>query len=201
MIKGFKEFVTRGNAIDLAVGSSSVVAFGAVITSIVDGFINPLIALIFGQPDLIERLALHDQRRTVLVRPRSSTRYSPSSPIAAAIYFVVVVPLNALAARRAKDEPALDEAAEPHRDRAPHRDPRLPAVAEQVSARSRALGDGARQASRVAPCAGPAPSLPDPLAQLSGGAPRSPSACCAIARERGDSGPGPGDDRAARVHL
>ena len=52
MVQGFKDFISRGNAVELAVGVVIGAAFGAVVTSIVDGLISPLIAAIFGQPDL-----------------------------------------------------------------------------------------------------------------------------------------------------
>ena len=52
MIKGFKDFILRGNVMDLAVAVVVGAAFGAIITSLVDNIINPLIAAIFGQPDI-----------------------------------------------------------------------------------------------------------------------------------------------------
>ena len=63
MFQGFKDFICRGNAIELAVGVVIGAAFGAVVTSIVDGLIGPLISAIFGQPDLSNVLVVHDQRR------------------------------------------------------------------------------------------------------------------------------------------
>src|SRR6188768_650928 len=52
MIKGFKEFITRGNVVDLAVGVVIGASFAAVVNSFVDGIINPIVAAIFGKPDL-----------------------------------------------------------------------------------------------------------------------------------------------------
>ena len=119
MLKGFRDFIARGNAVDLAVGLVIGVAFGAVVNAIVDGVINPLIAAIFGKPTSRDVLTstLNDAGHlrsddTVLSFGSCSTRFD-FVLVAAAIYFFVVVPLNALAARRAKDEPALDEAASP----------------------------------------------------------------------------------------
>ena len=51
MIKGFRDFILRGNVVDLAVAVVIGAAFGAVITSFVANIITPLIAAIFGQPD------------------------------------------------------------------------------------------------------------------------------------------------------
>jgi large conductance mechanosensitive channel len=52
VFQGFKDFISRGNAIELAVGVVIGAAFGGVITAIQDGLIAPLIAMIFGQPDI-----------------------------------------------------------------------------------------------------------------------------------------------------
>ncbi len=51
MIKGFKDFILRGNVMDLAVAVVIGAAFGAVVTAIVQGLLTPLIAAVFGQPD------------------------------------------------------------------------------------------------------------------------------------------------------
>ena len=51
MIKGFRDFILRGNVVDLAVAVVIGAAFGAVITAFVADIITPLIAAIFGQPD------------------------------------------------------------------------------------------------------------------------------------------------------
>jgi large conductance mechanosensitive channel len=50
MVKEFKEFIARGNAFDLAVGVIIGIAFGAVVTSLVDDVIMQLIGAIFGEP-------------------------------------------------------------------------------------------------------------------------------------------------------
>lgn len=54
MIQEFKEFIMRGNVIDLAVAVVIGAAFAAIITALVEGIINPLIALIVGQPSITE---------------------------------------------------------------------------------------------------------------------------------------------------
>jgi len=121
MLRGFREFITRGNAVDLAVGVVVGAAFGAVVTSIVNGIINPIIAAIFGQPDLSEVLTwtLNDGGTAdpaddaVLSIGLVLNALLSFLLIALAIYFFVVVPLNRLAALRAPDEPAIDEAASP----------------------------------------------------------------------------------------
>lgn len=112
MIQGFKDFITRGNVVDLAVAVVIGGAFGAVIGAVVDGFINPLIALIFGQPSLIElgNFTIND---TLFPMGLILDALFTFITVAAAIYFFVVVPLNKMAERRAKDEPAVDEPASP----------------------------------------------------------------------------------------
>jgi len=102
MLKGFKEFILRGNVVDLAVAVVIGAAFGAVVTAFVRDIITPLIAAIFGQPDFSN-----------LVFTVNSSKFFYGSfinavisfvLIAAAVYFAVVVPMNAMAARRAKGE-------------------------------------------------------------------------------------------------
>ena len=99
MLKGFKEFVMRGNVVDLAVAVVIGAAFGAVVTSLVADLITPLIAAIAGK---------HDFSQLTFKVHQSVFRYGAFINavvsfllIAAAIYFVVVMPLNKLAERRA----------------------------------------------------------------------------------------------------
>lgn len=121
MIKGFKDFVMRGNVVDLAVAVVIGAAFGAIVTSFVDNIVNPLIAALFGKPDLsdIWLWTLNDAGTpdpaddAVLAIGAFLTAVINFLIIAAAIYFAVVMPLNRLAARRKKDEPAVDEPASP----------------------------------------------------------------------------------------
>ena len=51
MFKGFREFIMRGNVVDLAVAVVIGAAFGAVVKAFVDNLITPIIAAIFGKPD------------------------------------------------------------------------------------------------------------------------------------------------------
>jgi large conductance mechanosensitive channel len=112
VIKGFKDFITRGNVVDLAVAVVIGAAFTTVVNSIVEGIINPLIAAIFGQPNLaaVGNFSINGADFSFGVVLAAVFNFLC---VAAAIYFLVVVPLNKLAERRAKDEPAADEAASP----------------------------------------------------------------------------------------
>jgi large conductance mechanosensitive channel len=65
MLKEFKEFIARGNVVDLAVAVIIGVAFGKVITSLVDGIIMPPIGLLFGKVDFASLFYLLDQSKGV----------------------------------------------------------------------------------------------------------------------------------------
>ena len=100
MIKGFREFVLRGNVIDLAVAVVIGVAFGAVITAFVADILTPLVAAIFGKPDF-SGLTFTISHSQFLYGSFINAVISFFF-IALAIYFAVVMPLNKLAERRAK---------------------------------------------------------------------------------------------------
>ena len=98
MLKGFKAFILRGNVVDLAVAVVIGAAFGAVVTSLVTDLLTPLIAAIVGKPDFS---ALQ------FTINGSTFRYGHFCNailsfllIAAAVYFAVVVPMQALDRRR-----------------------------------------------------------------------------------------------------
>ena len=107
VLNGFKNFVLRGNAIDLAVGIVIGTAFTLVVTSIVTGLINPLVAAIFGQKDLskVGNFTINGADFSVGLVLDSVFKFLC---VAAALYFLIVLPMNHLAARRKKgveDEP------------------------------------------------------------------------------------------------
>lgn len=108
MIKGFREFIMRGNVIDLAVAFVIGVAFAAVVKALLDGLINPLIAAIFGKPNL-DSVGTFTINGAVFSIGLVLTALINFLIIAAAIYFLVVVPMNVVAARmQAKKEPTPD---------------------------------------------------------------------------------------------
>jgi large conductance mechanosensitive channel len=100
MLKGFKDFIMRGNVVDLAVAVVIGAAFGAVITKLVADLITPLIAAIGGQRDF-SRLTFTVNKSTFLYGDFINAVIA-FVMIAAAIYFLVVMPLNRLAERRAR---------------------------------------------------------------------------------------------------
>lgn len=92
MLQGFKEFIMKGNVIDLAVGIIIGSAFGAVVNSLVENVLMPAIALAVGEPNFDNWLALG---------PDGSIKFGMLLTalvnfllIAAAIYFFIVLPMN-----------------------------------------------------------------------------------------------------------
>ncbi|HEU0193987.1 MAG TPA: large conductance mechanosensitive channel protein MscL [Gaiellales bacterium] len=102
MIKEFRQFLLRGNVVDLAVAVVIGVAFGAVVTAFVADLITPLIAAIFGKPDF-SGLTFTINGSHFLYGDFLNAVLS-FVLVAAAIFFVVVKPMNTLAARRARAE-------------------------------------------------------------------------------------------------
>ncbi len=100
MIKGFRDFIMRGNVVDLAIAVVIGTAFGAVVTAFVADLITPIIAAIAGQPDF-SQLTFTINKSTFKYGAFINAVIS-FVIIAAAIYFVVVMPLNRLAERRAR---------------------------------------------------------------------------------------------------
>ena len=109
MLKGFKEFISRGNVVELAVGVIIGAAFKNIVDALVDGIINPLIAAVIGKPDFSDAFILtlngSDVKFGLLI-----TAIINFILMAFAIYFCIVVPMNALNARRKKAEDEAHEA-------------------------------------------------------------------------------------------
>jgi large conductance mechanosensitive channel len=107
MIKGFKDFIMRGNVVELAVAVVIGAAFTAVVNAVVSGFINPLIAAIFGKPDLSKALTftINNAQFSIGAILNAIINFLI---VAAAIYFFIVVPINALANRRKRGETAAE---------------------------------------------------------------------------------------------
>ncbi len=98
MFKGFKEFLLRGNVVDLAVGVVMGVAFGAVVASLVADLLTPLVAAIAGKPDFSAlQFTLHG---STFHYGRFINALLSFLLIAAAVYFFVVAPLRAWERRR-----------------------------------------------------------------------------------------------------
>ena len=110
MLKGFKEFISRGNVVELAVGVIIGAAFKNIVDALVDGIINPLIAAVIGKPDFSDAFILtlngSDVKFGLLI-----TAIINFILMAFAIYFCIVMPMNALNNRRKKAEELAEEEA------------------------------------------------------------------------------------------
>ena len=96
-MKGFKQFLMRGNVVDLAVAVVIGTAFGAVVTALVKDLITPVIAAIVGKPDF-SNITFTVNGSKFLIGDFINAIVS-FILIAAAVYFFVVLPLNTLNAR------------------------------------------------------------------------------------------------------
>lgn len=106
MLKGFREFLLRGNVIDLAVAVVIGGAFGAVVTALVKDLITPLIAAIVGKPDF-SAIKFTINGSQFLVGDFVNALVS-FLLIGTAVYFFVVVPMNAFMARMRRGEAPPD---------------------------------------------------------------------------------------------
>jgi large conductance mechanosensitive channel len=134
MARAFKEFLLRGNVVDLAVGIVIGAAFGALVTALVTDLLTPLIAALIGK---------HDFSSLTFTVNGSLFRYGSFVnalvafvSISAAVFFFVVKPVNALMARR---KTSLD-------------------VESETRPCSECLSEIPRAAHRCAFCASPQPS-------------------------------------------
>jgi large conductance mechanosensitive channel len=115
MVKEFKDFLMRGNVVDLAVAVVIGAAFGAVIAAVVDGIITPILGL-FGDQDFSQYvITLKDATAEnpdgiTLKWGAVLTALIKFVSVAAAVFFLVVKPVGALMARRASGEEPESEA-------------------------------------------------------------------------------------------
>jgi large conductance mechanosensitive channel len=97
MLSGFKQFILRGNVVDLAVGVVIGAAFGSVVTALTKDLLTPLIAALVGKPDFSAfKFTINGSIFPVGDFINSVVSFLL---IAAAVYFFVVTPINALIAR------------------------------------------------------------------------------------------------------
>lgn len=102
MLTGFKKFITRGNVVDLAIGVVIGASFTAVVNSLVKDLITPLIAVIVHTPNFSElKFTVHG---SVFVYGDFLNALISFVLVAAAAYFLVVLPVNALLARVKRGE-------------------------------------------------------------------------------------------------
>jgi large conductance mechanosensitive channel len=106
MLSGFKQFILRGNVVDLAVGVVIGAAFGSVVAALTKDLLTPLIAAIVKAPDF-SALKWTLNGSTFLYGDFVNTVIS-FLLVAGAVYFFVVTPINALIARTRKDPAPAD---------------------------------------------------------------------------------------------
>jgi large conductance mechanosensitive channel len=103
MLKGFRDFVLRGNVVDLAVAVILGAAFNGIVTSLVSDVLNPLIAATIGKPDFSAViLNIHGGHIKIGNFLNATVAFLI---VAAVVYFAIVLPLNHLMARLKKPEP------------------------------------------------------------------------------------------------
>jgi large conductance mechanosensitive channel len=104
MAGGFKQFLLRGNVVDLAVGVVVGVAFGGVVTAFTKDLLTPLIAAIAGKPDF-SAIQFTINNSKLLIGDFINAIVS-FLLVATAVYYFVVLPVNALVSRSRKEPPA-----------------------------------------------------------------------------------------------
>lgn len=94
MLKGFRDFIVRGNVVDLAVGVIMGAAFSAIVGSLVADVITPIIGAIFGRPDF----------SAITVGPVMIGKFINAVVnfvlVAAGVYFFIVLPINQLTKKK-----------------------------------------------------------------------------------------------------
>ena len=106
MFKGFKQFLLRGNVVDLSVAVVIGAAFGAVVAALVKDLLTPFIAAIVGQPDFSAiQFTVNGSRFLIGDFVNAIVAFLL---VSAAVYFFIVAPMNALAARRHRGEAPPD---------------------------------------------------------------------------------------------
>ncbi len=102
MVKEFKEFINRGNLIEVAVGLVMALAFKAVIDALIQGLLMPLVAAVFGQPSFDSlTFTIND---AVFAYGTVITQAVTFTLIGLALFVLIVKPFNAWQARQASGE-------------------------------------------------------------------------------------------------
>ncbi len=94
MFKGFKDFILKGNVVDMAVGVVVGVAFGNLVKALVEDFVTPLIGAFGGTPDFSSIIFTINNSKFMVGNLMNSILSFLS--VSAVIYFFVVMPMNKL---------------------------------------------------------------------------------------------------------
>ncbi len=111
MLRGFRDFILRGNVVDLAVAVILGAAFNAIVTSLVGDVLNPLIAATVGKPDF-SGVVLNIGSGHIRIGNFFNATIS-FLIVASVVYFAIVLPLNALLSRVKKCEPVVAPSTKP----------------------------------------------------------------------------------------
>ena len=103
MLKGFRDFILRGNVVDLAVAVILGAAFNSIVTSLVSDVLNPLIAATIGKPDF-SGVVLNIGSGHVKIGNFFNAAIS-FLIVASVVYFAIVLPINHLLSRLKKPAP------------------------------------------------------------------------------------------------
>lgn len=103
---GFKDFVLRGNVVDLAVGVVVGAAFGGVVTEFTKDLLTPMIAAVVGKPDF--SAIVYEVNGSKFLVGNFLNALISFVLVAAAVYYAVVLPVNAMMARAKKEPPPAD---------------------------------------------------------------------------------------------
>jgi large conductance mechanosensitive channel protein len=130
LLTDFKKFLFRGNVIDLAVAVVVGTAFTAVVKALVADILTPVIAAVFGAHDFGNlKFTIH---HSTFAYGDFLNNVITFLTVAAAMFFLVVAPINALMARRAKEDPDTKQCSECD-SAIPVRARRCPACTSQLS--------------------------------------------------------------------
>jgi len=111
MLKGFRDFILRGNVMDLAVAVIIGAAFGKIVSSLVSDVINPLIGATVGQPNF--GYIVFNVGKGKLTIGNFINNVIEFLMVAGVVYFVFVLPMNMLLARIKKPAPAAPPSTKP----------------------------------------------------------------------------------------
>jgi large conductance mechanosensitive channel len=108
VIKGYRDFIVRGNVIDLAVGVIMGAAFKTVVDNLVSGLLEPFIAVLFGKPDVshVGQFSIHHVQFGLGLILTAVINFLL---VAAAVYFFIVTPINKLRPAQTETEPSASD--------------------------------------------------------------------------------------------
>jgi len=111
MLKGFRDFILRGNVVDLAVAVILGVAFNSIVTSLVNDVLNPLIAATIGRPDF-SGVVLNVGSGHIKIGNFFNAAIS-FLIVASVVYFAIVLPINHLLSKLKKPAPEVQPSTKP----------------------------------------------------------------------------------------